>query len=135
MKKKAHPLLMTGFIGTLVFGLQFGVDYGRATWGNRDIWWTPKTMALPLSDTSTHFEMYLDGKPLQDHLLKKSLTILDAVGNSHQVAQEDISVRFNNWQGIRASYLHKAIFSALFLGTSLTCLLFGIISRKLYNRQ
>ena len=62
MRKSVNPLLLIGLLGTIVIGSQFAVQYGRAIWGDRDIWWTPMAMALSLDETTRAFEMYVSGK-------------------------------------------------------------------------
>jgi hypothetical protein len=126
MKKKINALLIIGIIGTSVFGAHFGVQYGRAVWGNRDIWWTPMSMALPLEDTSRNFRLFIGGEPLLEHVERGTLTAVDANGQTYSVSSDDIRVRLNNWPEVKADFLHSAIFSGILLGISLSCLILGL---------
>lgn len=126
MKNRMNALLLIGIIGTAVIGSHFGVTYGRAVWGNKDIWWTPMSLALPLEDTSQDFRLFIGGDSLQEHLKRGSLTALDADGRPYRVVSEDIKVRLNNWPEVKADFLHSAVFSGILLGISLTCLILGL---------
>lgn len=139
MKREINALLLIGIIGTAVAGSQFAVNYGRATWGDKDIWWTPASLALPLEDTKHQFRIFLSGEPLQNHLEEGSLSATDSSGQSYRVVAEDLRVRLNNWNKVKASHLHSAVLSAFMLGVSLTCLFLGVLqsvtSRKKAPKQ
>lgn len=126
MKNKINALLIIGIIGTSVFGSHFGVQYGRAVWGDKDIWWTPMSMAMPLEDTSQDFRLFLGGEPLLEHLERGALTAVDANGQTYQVSSDDMCIRLNNWPEVKADFLHSAIFSGILLGISLSCLILGL---------
>ena len=124
--KKINELLLVGIIGTLISGSLFAAQYGKAIRGNRDIWWTPMSSALPLQETTGTFEMYLSRELLQSHMERGSLSAVDKSGRPYRVAAGDIKVRLNNWNKIQASLLHGAVFSAFALGGSLAFLILGI---------
>lgn len=126
MKNRMNALLLIGIIGMAVIGSHFGVTYGRAVWGNKDIWWTPMSLALPLEDTSQDFRLFIGGEPLLEHVERGTLTARDANGQPYQVSSEDIRVRLNNWLDVKADFLHSAVFSGILLGISLTCLILGL---------
>lgn len=128
MKSKINALLLIGIIGTSVFCAHFGINYGRAVWGNSEIWWTPRSLALPLEETSHEFRLFIRGANLQDILEHGSLRALDSEGNSYQVTYEDITIRLNNWPEVKATFLHSAVFSGIMLGISITCLILGLSS-------
>jgi hypothetical protein len=127
MRRKMNLLMMIGLVGTPIAGTQFGLDYGRAIWGETRIWWTPMELALPLEQTGGHFQLFLDGEPLSNHLARNSLTALGSEGLAYFVTPEMVRVRLNNWPQIQASMLHMAVYSALGLGISLTCLILGLV--------
>ena len=135
MKSKINALLLIGIIGTFVFGVHFGISYGRAVWGNSDMWWTPRSLSLPLEETRQEFRLFINGENLQDHLKRGSLRIADSEGNLHQVVPGDIKVRLNNWPEVKTDFLHSAVFSGIMLGISLTCLILGISSLIRSRRQ
>lgn len=124
--RRFNAWLLAGIIGVSLFGSQFGVYYGRAVWGSTDIYWTPKTMALPVNDTRQEFELFLNDELLQDHLERGSLSATDLNGQSSRVVPDDIVVRLNNWQKTKVSLLHGAVFMALLLGVSLMSVLLGV---------
>ncbi|HDQ44150.1 MAG TPA: hypothetical protein ENN17_01460 [bacterium] len=123
---KFNAWLLFGIIGVSLFGSQFGIYYGRAVWGNADIWWTPRNMALPPEDTKNEFELFVKGDLLQDHLERGSLSATDPDGESKTLNSGDIAVRLNNRHKTKASLLHVAVFMALLLGASLMSLVVGI---------
>ncbi len=126
MKSKINALFIIGIIGISVFGSHFGVQYGRAVWGNKDIWWTPMSMALPIEETVQDFQIFIGGNLLQEHLEQRSLTVRDANSRTYQVVSEDIKVRLNNWHEVKTDFLHSAVFSGILLGISLACLILGL---------
>lgn len=123
---KFNAWLIIGIIGISVFGSQFMVFYGRAAWGDANIWWTPKEMALPLLETSNDFELILKGELLRNHLDHGSLLFQDRNGELKSLSTGDLEVRLNNWHQTRASLLHSAVFMALLLGVSLMSLIIGL---------
>jgi hypothetical protein len=126
MKKKINALLLIGVIGTAILAPQFAVKYGRAMWGNKDIWWTPGSLAYPLDETKQEFRLFLSDELLEDHLARGSLSAMDSKGRSYPVVSKDIKIRLNNWNKVKASFLHSAVFLALMLGVSITCLILGV---------
>jgi len=127
MKGRINALLLIGIIGVSVFASHFALSYGRAVLGDRDMWWTPRSMAMPLPETRDDLHLFLDGEPLRDHLRRGALTARDPQGRSYRVVAEDIAVRLNNWHEVKASFLHAAVYSALLLGASAACLVLGLI--------
>ena len=135
MRRSVKPLVLLGLLGTLIFGSSFATQYGRALWGNRDIWWTPRSMALPLDQTRDVFELYVSGTSLGDHLVRRSLSAVEGSGRSYAVVAEDIRVRLNNWQTVRGSLLHSAVPAAFLLGASVTCLGLGVAGWLVGRRE
>ena len=127
MRRRLHPLLLAGLIGTAVSGSIFAEQYGGAVWGRSDIWWTPMELALPLPAAGKNFELYIGGELMQRQVERGALAVQDKNGALRPVAPAEIKVRLNNWQKIRAERLHGAVFAALSLGISTTCLVMGIV--------
>ncbi|MBD3336503.1 MAG: hypothetical protein GF355_13405 [Candidatus Eisenbacteria bacterium] len=123
--KAGKALLLIGIIGTSVFGAHTGAQYGRAVWGDRDIWWTPRSLAVDLDETQDEFRLLVSGDLLQEHLRRGSLQATDAQGETYRVVAGDISVRLNNWDEVRASWFQSAVFSAFMLGAAVACLVLG----------
>jgi hypothetical protein len=127
MKKKINAFLLIGIIGTCVFGAQFAVQYGKAVWGNDNIWWTPMPLALPLSDTANDFKIFIRNELLDNHIERGALFSSDSTGQPYPVAAEDIRVGINNWHKIKAGFLHSAVFAAFFLGISVALFIIGLV--------
>ena len=127
MQRNINPVLLVGIIGVCVLGPLFAAQFGRAVWGNRDIWWTPKTLALSLDETQADFQVFVSDAPLQDLVAQGALTTTDSSGKRHQVVAQEISVRLNNWHKVKATFLYSAIFSAFMLGLAVTCLMLGLV--------
>lgn len=126
MQRNIKPILLAGLIGTAVSGSIFAEQYRAAVWGRRDIWWTPLELALPLSAAASEVELYLGGELLQRQVERGALAVKDDKGVMRPIAPAEIKIRRNNWQKIRGERLHGAVFAALSLGISLSCLVFGI---------
>lgn len=124
--RKTNGFLIAGIIGVSVVGAHFGIQYGRAVWGNNDMWWTPKSMALPLSQTRNNFEVFVSGDLLQNHLDRKSLSATNPQGERYDLSPDDIEVRLNNWQKVKSSMLHTAVWAAFMLGVSVMSFVVGV---------
>ncbi|HDP35772.1 MAG TPA: hypothetical protein ENN29_11765, partial [Candidatus Hydrogenedentes bacterium] len=85
MQRKINSLVIIGVVGTCVFGSHFAAQVGRSFLGNRDIWWTPKIMALSLDETRQDFEILLRGELLQGYLGRGALSAADADGSTYLV--------------------------------------------------
>jgi len=127
MKKQINALIVIGIIGTAIFGANFAAKYAQANWGNKDIWWTPMSMALPLNETKQEFELYIKDALLQRHLNAGTLSVVDKTGKISMLASDDIKIRLNNWNKIKSSMLNSAAISAFSLGISLALLIFGVV--------
>lgn len=125
--RKINAWLIIGIIGVCVFGSHFGIQYGRAMLGRKDIWWTPKTMALPLEQTRQKFELFVNDELLQNRIKQGTLLVINQEGKTSPVVSDYVKVRVNNWDKTRASFLHTTIFTALLLGISLMSLIVGVI--------
>ncbi len=127
MQRKINSLVIIGVVGTCVFGSHFAAQVGRSFLGNRDIWWTPKIMALSLDETRQDFEILLRGELLQGYLGRGALSAADADGSTYLVTPQDIGIRLNNWHKVNASLLRLALPTAFLLGVAVACLVFGLV--------
>jgi hypothetical protein len=127
MQRKINALLLIGLISTFTLATHLITHLARIYWGDRNIWWTPKTMKLYLSETKNNFELFISGKPLQDHIAKETLFALDEEGKQYCVVGKDIGVRLNNWHKVKASMLGTALYSAFGSGVAITCLVLGLV--------
>jgi len=71
-----------------------------------NIWWTPRTMLVPLAQAQDRVEVYVRGEPVAATL------------------QGDIGLRLNNWDRLRAEHLPIMLTSAAVCGALL--MLFGL---------
>ena len=116
-----------GLIGMLTIGTNFAMQIYRAFWGNQNIWWTSRTMQLPIEDFRDNLELFISKKPLQKHLADGTLFALDNNGEQYRVVSKDITVRLNNWNKVRSSILENAIISGVAFGIVITVLVIGLI--------
>lgn len=127
MPKRFNPLLFIGLIGTLTIGIDFVIQLRQAFWGNQDIWWTNQTMQLPITESRDTFELFVNKKLLQTHLDEGTLWAVDEKGEQDRVVAEDVSLRLNNWQKVKASILTHAVISGFACGIVVTCLFLGVL--------
>jgi hypothetical protein len=92
----------------------------------RDIWWTPKPLALPLADTADRVEVYVRDVALAEHIRGGRLQLVGGTGGT-PVQESDIRVRFNNWDRIRAERVPSLLSAGIALGASGVLLLFGLL--------
>jgi hypothetical protein len=127
MKKQINALIIIGIIGAAVFGSQVAVKYSEANWGNKDIWWTPMSLALPIDETRNEFEIYIKGDLLQKHLERGAISVAGKTGHAAEViAPDNVKVRLNNWNKIRAEKLNSAMLTSFLLGVCLASLVMGV---------
>jgi hypothetical protein len=84
-------------------------------------------MALPLNETKQEIELYIKGELLQKRLERGTLIAVRKEGQSSPLVANDVNVRLNNWNKIKASKLNNITVSSLLLGVSLTLLVMGLI--------
>ena len=100
----------------------------------RDIWWTPPSTALPLSESTDRVEIYVSGR---------SLAALLAAGHVHIVedarttvlAPGDVRLRFNNWDRVRAAQLPGLLIPAAACGAALLTLILIVTGRLTYRGE
>lgn len=127
MKRKINELLVIGLTATIFFGSFFAGEYLQITRGNKDIWWTPMSMALPLDQSRTEFELFIQKEMLQKHIEKGALLIVGDNGKSVKVKTGDVKVRLNNWHKVKTEKMQYAILTVFFLGASIAVLIIGLI--------
>ena len=89
-----------------------------------DIWWTPPSMLVPLTEGSDRVVVNVRGKPLGELLNGGKLQIADGATTS-VVSAGDVGLRFNNWDRIRASRIPILLLYAAVIGAGLV--LFALI--------
>ncbi|HTG83690.1 MAG TPA: hypothetical protein VL853_02725 [Gemmatimonadales bacterium] len=86
-----------------------------------DIWWTPAALAVSLPDSKDRVEIYLRGQPLVALVEHKQLSIADG-GAPRVVGGQDVKLRFNNWDRIRAARLPLHLIYAAAMGGGIVLL-------------
>lgn len=99
-----------------------------------DISWTPPGMALSLADSKDRVEIYARGQPLGTLLGKEQLLISDGPG-SQIVRAEEIRLRFNNWDRVRAGRLPLLLAYAAALGGGIVLLVLTATGRLTYRGE
>jgi len=77
----------------------------------KDIWWTPHPVLVPLARSQDRVEIYLRGKPLGTLIEAGQLRLTDERGSS-VLTPNEIGLRFNNWDRVRAEHLPMSLASA-----------------------
>jgi hypothetical protein len=93
-----------------------------------DIWWTPKTLSVPLADASDRVEIYVHDVPLEEQIGAGRIQLVTDAGPT-SIAGPDVRLRFNNWDRVRAQKLPILIGAAFCAGASSILLLLGILGR------
>ena len=99
-----------------------------------DIWWTPRTMLVPLAGSQDRVEIYARGKLLRTLLEAGQLRIADDTGSSVLAASE-IGLRFNNWDRVRADRLPLLLGSAAVCGAMAVILVLVATGRLAYRGE
>ncbi len=99
-----------------------------------DIWWTPQSMALSLADSKDRVEVYARGQALGTLLDRKQLSMSDGTASRLLTAQ-DIGLRFNNWDRVRAERLRLLLFYAAACGFGAALLLVIATGRLAYRGE
>jgi hypothetical protein len=127
MIKRINTLLWIGIFGTLVVSTGLFTDIHRAFSGDQGIWWTHQSMKLPIEETKGNFELFIGGDPLWKHLAQGTLISVDKDGKQYSVVAQDVTVRLNNWEKVRASILERTTVSGFAFGVAITLLVIGLI--------
>ena len=89
-----------------------------------DIWWTPRTMLVPLGEAKDRVEIYARGRPLDGLIQAGQLRIVGDSGSS-VLRTSDIGLRFNNWDRVRGDRETRLVIYAAMCG--LTAMIFLLI--------
>lgn len=100
----------------------------------RDIWWTPRTMMVPLDQGQDRVEIYARGQSLGALLDAGQLRIAEGAGST-VLAKSDIGLRLNNADRVRAERLPLLLGSAVMCGVLATLLLLVATGRLAYRGE
>ena len=114
-------LLIFGGIFFLMSALQIVRFFNQPA----DIWWTPKTLSVPLADASDWVEVYVRDVALHEQIKAGRVQLLTDNATA-PVTESDIRLRFNNWDRIRAEGIPALLGAGIVLGASAVFFLIGI---------
>lgn len=98
-----------------------------------DIWWTPKTLAVSLSESAKRVEVLVRGRSLRP-LVDEGQIRISTDSAVPVVSAGDITFRFNNWDRVRAQKIPVLLVYAFVIGVVLTLLIL-VLTRKLAYRD
>ena len=122
MARLRSLLLVFGGILFLMSALQLVRHFMQPA----EIWWTPRALAVPLTETSDRVEVYVHDVSLPDHIKAGRLQVLSDMG-VQPVREADVRLRFNNWDRIRAERIPSLLSGGIALGASGVFFLFGVL--------
>ena len=99
-----------------------------------DIWWTPATNPLSLTESRDRVEIYARGRPLGTVLEQGRISITDSAG-PHVLNAQEIAVRLNNWDRMRIERLPLLLFYAAACGAGVIVLLVVATGRLAYRGE
>jgi hypothetical protein len=99
-----------------------------------DIWWTPTAMAVPLAESRDRVEIYVRGEPLGGLLNGQKLWIRDE-GGSRALGAQEIGLRFNNRDRVRAGRLPLLLAYAAICGGGVVILFLIAAGRLAYRGE
>jgi len=114
------------FFAVLMLVLMFipGVALFTELSKRSDIWWTPPTMLVPITEGADRVVVNIRGRPLSELLNGRRLLIADGASTA-ALSTSDVGLRFNNWDRIRASRIPILLLYAAVIGAGL--MLFAVI--------
>jgi hypothetical protein len=115
-------LLVLGSVFLLTSATQLYPFYNQRA----DIWWTPRAMSIPLEAAQHRVRVYVRGSELEN-LVARDRLLLQTDAGTRVVRREDVGLRFNNWDRVRAERIPALLVSALTAGAGGALLLVGLI--------
>ena len=109
-----------------IFLFSSGLNLVRL-WGQRpDIWWTPPDMAVALAASGDRVKIYVRGEPLEEALSGGHLQLATDSGVA-PLAPADVTLRFNNYDRVRAGRLPGVLSASVGVGAALVLLVIGMV--------
>ena len=99
-----------------------------------DIWWTPRTMLVPLAESGDRVEVNVRSKSLGSLLEAGQLRIADDV-SGNVLSTGDVGFRFNNWQRVRTQRLPVLLVYAAMIGAVAVLFLLFVTNRLAYRGE
>ncbi len=99
-----------------------------------DIWWTPRTLLVPLTEATGRVEVYVRGKSLVSLIDAGQLRVTDADSGS-VVGAGDVGFRFNNWDRVGVQRLPLLLGYAAVSGAMAMLWLLIVTGRLAYRDE
>lgn len=99
-----------------------------------DIWWTPPAYALSLTESRDRVQIFAEGRPFETLLEQRQVSITDGAA-SHVLTGQEIGLRFNNWDHVRAQRLPLLLTYAAACGAGVVVLLIVATGRLAYRGE
>lgn len=101
---------------------------------SRDIWWTPPPMTLSLTEGADRVEIYVRARPLAALLEAGQVRIVEDTRTS-LLAPDEVRLRFNNWDRVRAAQLPGLFIPAAACGAALLMFVLIVTGRLVYRGE
>ena len=99
-----------------------------------DIWWTPRTMLVPVAESGSRVEVYVHGQPFASLLQAGQMQVLKE-GQPVVLGPADVGLRFNNSDHVRAERLPTLLLSAALCGATAIFALLMATGRLAYRGE
>lgn len=109
-----------------IFFLTSCINLVRFYHQRADIWWTPATSPLSLEQSRDRVEVYVRGLTLQNAVQSGRLQLAGDSGSAH-ITANDIGIRLNNYERVKAERLPLMLMSAAGAGFAGLILLLGLV--------
>jgi hypothetical protein len=106
----------------------------RVLFQRNDIWWTPKEMALGISESQDRVQIFVRDQSLAALLEGGQLQMLES-GSAEVLAVGDIRMRFNNWDRVRAARLPMLLVNAAVCGALAAFFLVLVTGRLAFQSE
>lgn len=99
-----------------------------------DIWWTPRALAVPLTESADRIQVFVRAKPIGSLLDSGALRVVDD-GSTSALTASDIRFRFNNWDRVRAQGRPLLLLYAALIGAGLLLFFLLLTGRLTYQEE
>lgn len=114
----------------LWFGLLFGclgaINAYRLYFIDRDIWWTPESLALAPADAASRVSVSVQGQPIESLLQGKRLAVISSSGPT-VVAPSEVRLRLNNYESVLAGRIPALLAAGVCVGGGLVAFFVGLV--------
>jgi hypothetical protein len=99
-----------------------------------DIWWTPRTMLVALTESADRVEIYARGRPLLT-LLEAGQIQLAEDARTSVLTPREVGLRFNHWDRVRAERLPLLLVSVAACAVTALMFLLVVTGRLAYRGE